>query len=501
MKGRVFQGPEAQIPDLVYDVGIIGGGIFGLALTYFLAREGKRVIVLEENTIPGEGITVNTSGILRTCYSDPDVMAMAAFGLPYFTDPMRLLSLEEPLHTGFVRTGWGRFINAEVHPGAYEGTCQIAAEAARLGLRGVRVQTIGEYLQGLPAARAENLPRIFDLGDVTHVLVDEHGGHADGGATLLAFFRAGLEQGVHFSLYSTVTGFRREGRAITGAILDRWKSRPLPAGGTVREVLRTEEVRLARTVIAAGLGSRRLLEAVGLQVPFFLIHCQTPYARSTAHFPLSLEEHPPPTGGKAEGSPSNLQLAALPAISHWRDFYFRPEGPGVLIGIHERTLYDEGYLPQGGKLSLGDTLLPAGVAQPLLDRLIAHLDRFPLFGSPGLNLGRRPEEVPGGFYVINPEELPFEGEVPGTEETLYFIGSGSGTGFKLGPGVAYLLSQRLMGIPREERQIASVALSAERARYFYPRETSNACLRGLFEGTSEGGRFKQMGASGIAPKR
>lgn len=501
MRGRIFQGPDAQIPDLVYDYGIVGAGIFGLALACFLAREGKRVIVLEENTIPGEGITVNTSGILRTCYSDPDVMAMAAFSLPYFTHPMRLLNLKEPLHTGFVRTGWGRFINAEANPGAYEGTRLIEAEAARLGLRGVRVQTIGEHLKGLPAARAENLRRIFDLEDVTHVLVDEHGGHADGGATLLAFFRAGLEQGVHFSLYSTVTGFQREGRAITGAILDRWRSRPLPAGGTVREVLRTEEVRLARTVIAAGLGSRRLLEALDLQVPFFLIHCQTPYARSIAHFPWALEQHPRPAEGKADGLPSPIQLASLPAISHWRDFYFRPEGPGVLIGIHERTLYDEGYLPQGGKLSLGDTSMRVGVAQPLLDRLIAHLDRFPIFGSPGLNLGRRPEDVPGGFYVINPEELPFEGEIPRTEETLFFIGSGSGTGFKLGPGVAYLLYQRLMGIPREERGIASPALSAERARYFYPRETSHAYLRGLFDGTSEGGRFKQMGASGIAPKR
>ncbi len=204
MKGRVFQEPEVQIPDLAYDVGIVGVGIFGLALAYFLAREGRRVIVLEENTIPGEGITVNTSGIIRTCYFDPDVMAMAAFSLPYFTHPMRMLGLEEPLHTGFVRTGWGRFINTEANPGAYEGIRQIAAEAARLGLRGVRVQTIGEYLQRLPAACAENLPRIFDLEDVTHVLVDENGGHADGGSTLLTFFRAGLEHGVHFSLYSTV---------------------------------------------------------------------------------------------------------------------------------------------------------------------------------------------------------------------------------------------------------------------------------------------------------
>src|SRR5262245_60005505 len=55
-----------------WDVIVVGAGIYGLPVGYFLARDGARVLVLEDNTIPGEGITVNTGGIIRLAYSDLD---------------------------------------------------------------------------------------------------------------------------------------------------------------------------------------------------------------------------------------------------------------------------------------------------------------------------------------------------------------------------------------------------------------------------------------------
>ena len=73
---------------------------------------------------------------------------------------------------------------------------------------------------------------------------------------------------------------------------------------------------------------------------------------------------------------------------------------------------------------------------------------------------------------MNPEELPFEGEVPGTDGSVFYAGSGCGTGFKLGPGVAWLAVERLMGVPREGRLIASTALSAERAILTVPSGAS-----------------------------
>src|SRR5262249_55993762 len=77
-------------------------------------------------------------------------------------------------------------------------------------------------------------------------------------------------------------------------------------------------------------------------------------------------------------------------------------------------------------------------------------------------------------------------------------GSGWGTGLKVGPGVSWLLAQRMSGIAREDRLIASPALSAERAEYFYPPGTSREELLRQFRPASEGGRLIEMGAAGIA---
>lgn len=100
---------------------------------------------------------------------------------------------------------------------------------------------------------------------------------------------------------------------------------------------------------------------------------------------------------------------------------------------------------------------------------------------------------------MNPEELLFEGEVPGTGGRVFYAGTGCGTGFKLGPGVARLLVERFPGVPREGRLIPSPALSAERATYFYPSGTTREELLALFRPVAEGGRLIEMGAAGIAP--
>ncbi len=64
--GRVFQGADARVPPGPWDVIVVGAGIYGLPAAYFLARQQRaRVLVLEDNAIRGECITVNTGGIRR----------------------------------------------------------------------------------------------------------------------------------------------------------------------------------------------------------------------------------------------------------------------------------------------------------------------------------------------------------------------------------------------------------------------------------------------------
>ena len=110
--GEVVQGREARLPPGPWDVVVVGAGIYGLPTAFFLARQLRaRVLVLEDNAIPGECITVNTGGIIRIAYSDLDVVRVAAFAREIYRDPTTRLGLRAPVHLGFVPTGWGRFVS------------------------------------------------------------------------------------------------------------------------------------------------------------------------------------------------------------------------------------------------------------------------------------------------------------------------------------------------------------------------------------------------------
>ena len=484
--GQVFQGRGARLPAGPWDVVVVGAGIYGLPTAFFLARHARaRVLVVEDNAIPGECITVNTGGIIRIAYSDLDVVRVAAFARKIYRDPTPRLGLRQPVHLGFVPTGWGRFVSADAVPG-------IEAEIGRIARDGggrLEVVPMRDYLARLAPGRLRNLERIMDAVDSTHVLADEEGGFADGGTALNGFYEACLEVGVCFSLYSTVTEFVRQGERVTGLVLERWSQQ-----GAERRVLGREAVSAGRIVLAAGRGNGALVrQAAGWEMPTFTSFHQVPYIRNSPDNDFAQTRYTvgPPAARR------EVEMIDAPTISHWRDIYFRPEGSGLIFGTHHRELQPDDYQPAGG--SVGG--MRVGLDQVMIDTLLEVMPHFPVLASQGLNLGRTPADIAGGAYYMNPEELPFEGLVPGTGEAVFYSGSGCGTGFKLGPGVSWLLAQRMMGVPRAERLIASDVLSAERATYFYPPGTSRAELLDQFKPASQGGRLVEMGAAGIAVAR
>ena len=481
--GQLFQGRAARLPAEVWDVIVVGAGIYGLPAAYFLAqRHRARVLVVEDNGIPGECITVNTGGIIRIAYSDLDVLRVAAFAREIFRDPTARLGLSGPMSLGFVPTGWGRFVSAGAVPGILGELAHITGGAGGA----LRIVPIREYLDAQPAGRRENLRKIMDVDDSTHVLADEAGGFADGSAALDGFLTACLEAGVCVSLYSTVTEFLREGERVTGLVLERWSQQR-----GEREVVARETVRGDRIVLAAGRGNGALVRAAaGWEMPTFTSFHQIPFIRNSPDNDFAQRSYrvgPP-------GAHREVEMTDAPVISHWRDVYFRPEGDGLIFGTHHRELQPDDYRPAGGVLSG----MRVGLDQVMIDSLLAAMPHFPVLSSQGVHLGRNPAEIPGGAYYMNPEELPFEGEVPGTGGAVFYAGSGCGTGFKLGTGVSWLLAQRMTGVPFADRVIASSALSAERATYFYPPGTSRDELLAQFRPIAQGGRLIEMGAAGIA---
>ena len=469
---------------LAWDAVIVGGGIYGLPVAYFLARRGARVLVVEDNTIPGECITVNTGGIIRLAYSNLDVAKVAAFARRIYRTPSAALGTQTPLHLGFVPTGWGRFVHDGAVPGIVEELSRIAAGVGE----GLHVATHHAYLAAQSAERRANLARVMDLHDFTHVLVDDDGGYADGGTALTGFAEACRAAGVAFSLYSRVVDFVREGGRVVGVVVEQWSGQ-----GEARVVNERAVVRADRIVLAAGAANGELVRrAAGWEMPTFTSFHQLPYIRNAPDLDLAqITRH------VGEDGTREIEIADLPVISHWRDIYLRPEGSGIVFGVHHRELQEDDYRPRGGVVDTGAFRMTVGVDQGLIDRMLELTLYFPALSSSGLNLGRSPSDIPGGSYYMNPEELPFEGEVPGTGGTVFYAGSGCGTGFKLGPGVAWLLAQRMTGVPQADRLIASDALSAERATYFYPPGTRRDELVALFRPAHEGGRLVEMGAAGI----
>ena len=88
------------------DVIIIGAGIIGAAIALEMARDSKKVLVLDKLPAAGYGSTSNSCAIIRTYYSTLDGTALAYEGYHYWRDWSQYLNSEDEAgHAGFVQCG------------------------------------------------------------------------------------------------------------------------------------------------------------------------------------------------------------------------------------------------------------------------------------------------------------------------------------------------------------------------------------------------------------
>ena len=69
-----------------YDIAIIGGGIIGSAIAYYLTRDGRggRVAVIERDNTYSEAATPRGSGGIRQLFSLQENIEMARYGLSFY---------------------------------------------------------------------------------------------------------------------------------------------------------------------------------------------------------------------------------------------------------------------------------------------------------------------------------------------------------------------------------------------------------------------------------
>lgn len=183
-------------------IAIIGGGIYGTAVAYFLDRLGADDVVLFEKDSIGGVSTSRSAGIVRHHYGRSDHIRLAKRGREIIQQLERF-------------TG---------HPGGFHRNGYLALTGTddestfRQTVR--KQQEIGLDVEFVAPA---DLERYFDTIDTSGVAVaalERDAGFADPYLVAQAFARAAEENGVEMKPNTEIIGIRREGETVTAIETD-----------------------------------------------------------------------------------------------------------------------------------------------------------------------------------------------------------------------------------------------------------------------------------------
>jgi len=214
------------------DVIVIGSGIIGNATAYYLAKNGLDVIVLEKDAAIGNGSSSRNGGGVRQSGRDVRELPLAMYAVknlwPNLADELGM-SVE------YHQDGNLRLGKTDAHLVKLK---QLADNASAVGL-------------DVKMIRAEEIKKIcpYMSDEVIGASWCPTDGHANPLLATLAYYRKARQSGVQF--YSGVT--------VEKLGLVRGKVRKvITSDGTFE----TEMV-----VVAAGIGSRPILNSVGIDIP------------------------------------------------------------------------------------------------------------------------------------------------------------------------------------------------------------------------------------------
>ncbi len=214
------------------DVIIVGGGIIGSAIAYYLAKKGTSVIVLESSDHIGNGGSSRNGGGVRQSGRDPRELPLVMYGIQNLWPG---LSEELEVDCEYHQDGNLRLGKTEKHREILEGLTERAVNVG-LDVRmidGDEVRKINPYLSD----------------EVTCASWCPTDGHANPLTTTLGYYKMARKLGVRF---------------ITGEKVTELKK----VRGRLRKVITENNGYEADTVVvAAGYDSRKLVETVGIDIP------------------------------------------------------------------------------------------------------------------------------------------------------------------------------------------------------------------------------------------
>jgi sarcosine oxidase subunit beta len=347
-------------------VAIIGGGINGASTAYHLARRGCTDVVILERDLLAQASTGLSAGGIRQQFSHPANIRLSQEAVRVF----ERFEEEFGVDVEFRQVGYLFLAQSEEVWQEFK----VNVEVQRRYNVPVEALSPDEIKHRWPYLNVE------DLRGGTFCPED---GYADPYMAAMGFANTARRLGVRIEEQTEVTGIQIEGGRVRGV-----ETRRGPIAAPV-------------VVDVAGAWGAIVARMAGLELPVLPYRRQVFMTKAFAPIP----------------KPVPMILDIEPA------FYFRGEGPGVLMGMSD---HDE------------PSSFHTHVDYPFMERVIeAAIHRAPLLEEAEILRGW------GGLYDITPDDNPIIGALPDVEGLFCAIGF-SGHGFQQAPTVGRILSELIL---------------------------------------------------------
>jgi len=428
---RLFSTKTSQLPRSV-DVVVVGGGIIGASAAWQLARLGRSVLVLEQNTLTS-GATWHALGLLGAVKGHGAMVAMVKYSRDFYRDA--IIPGTEHNQVGWAQTG---SLGLARSPAMWT---QLNRAAQRLKNFG-----IGHALYGpgavKPLREARALHPLLDLegGGVIGALHTPDDGTVNPIDATMHVVQCARDKGVSF---------------VEGCGVAELQSRQLVDGTRVVTGVRTvggEEVNCSDVLLACGQWTRQIAASIGVNVPVAIV----------PHQYVVFDKVRPEDG---------VVTNALPVVRDYDlNYNMKPEVGGFAVGTFEGP--HKAMPEEVARRNAGEVLVPATASHELYDDADEKVEDA-LMNAMGLcpalaNCGIKQNVHGPDTHSVDHE--PLLGRAPFTDNVWVATGFNS-LGIQTGPGVGLALAEWMVhGQPGRTLGADFAGLDVRR---FHPKYTSS----------------------------
>ena len=388
MSGNVMNRAGLVLPRKHYDYVVLGGGLLGLAVAFYLRRLEPQasLLIVEQGGIPSEsGATFVSPAVAHAFFEEDELRKRARWNLQTLANLSKETGVERPNDVPFRQVG---MLSLERENGA-------------------DTQPTQALLETFAFQQVEATKHLLELPEFPHARWDASAGYGSAEAAALHYGYGAVKEGADLLLNARAQPLNKFEIKLERLEFDRQMR---------HRVVKTEKITADAVIVAAGASTPALVEdALGVLLPYRRHYVQYPRIETDVRLPLD--------GGRVN----------LPVICA-DGFTLRPQGEGVLVVPPPLSPDPDGYEPTGARL-LG---VRVGVRREVLDTLLAHADALPFVNWESLNLGKTVQKVRGAWEVIPPDGVPKWRQVEGWHTLV-----GGRHGFSLGLAAAYDLAATL----------------------------------------------------------